>query len=342
MRAFRHLILVSDLLTEKPANRDISGQDALSISVALMKFLLSLLLLAFEAQGAQFWDGAISYDPPFRMYTNAQPSRVGSPEGNWTFYTTGMSAGTNGVAEVSFSLGSVEDLGLPQPAQPLTTIAGLKNSFDSLISSSGKYYSTATIELGGMEALMCTAITNNIPHGLLKWYCTVSFFWEQNPVWQKSRICTITMTAQKRETLGLLTNSLKTVKVIKGKANNPQGERSNPLLGKWYIDASSGEFAPAGGGQSGARGIEFKEAGQFVTFGYNFTIRGLYSPIDSNRVRLENKELSETFKGKQVTEKIDLPAEFLTKFYKYDTARQELIEEKAMITPFRFTRTPPR
>jgi hypothetical protein len=117
---------------------------------------------------------------------------------------------------------------------------------------------------------------------------------------------------------------------------------ANPLLGKWFIDPSSADFVPGGGEQSLAKGIDFKEAGRFITFGYNFTLRGSYSLVATNRVRLESKEISGTFKGKQVTNSISLPKEFTTRFYKYDEARQVLVEEGAMITPFRFTRTAPK
>ena len=88
--------------------------------------------------------------------------------------------------------------------------------------------------------------------------------------------------------------------------------------------------------------MEFKETGVFITFGYNFTIRGSYTLLATNRVRVENKEISGTFKGKQVTNAIALPKQFTTRFYKYDAARQELIEEDPMISAFRFTRTPPK
>jgi hypothetical protein len=116
---------------------------------------------------------------------------------------------------------------------------------------------------------------------------------------------------------------------------------SSPVLGKWYIDPSSADFVPGGGEQSRLKGMEFKRLGRFETFGYNFTIRGSYTLMASNRVRLENKEISGTFKGKHVSEKVGLPAAFTTRFYQYDKARQELIEEDPMISPFRFTRTPP-
>jgi hypothetical protein len=39
-------------------------------------------------------------------------------------------------------------------------------------------------------------------------------------VWQNSTICLITMTAETRETFNLLTNSLKTIKLLGGKQKN--------------------------------------------------------------------------------------------------------------------------
>jgi hypothetical protein len=296
-----------------------------------MKFFLGLLLLASEAQGVQFWGGTLSYDPPFSMVTNESPWLV-------TFSTLGLSVGSNGVAEVRFSLAPIH------PPAP-TTIASLKRFFDSQSSLGGNYYSTDIIKVGGKEAVMCTVKTNTTPHGPSKWQCTVTFFWEQTPAGQNSLICTINMAAESRDTLGLLTNSLKTVKlvkteeVVKSEANKPQMVASNPLLGKWYIDPSSADFE---GDHSAIRGVEFQTGGRFVTFGYNFTIHGAYTLETTNRVRLESKEISGTSRGKQVTENVGLPVEFRTRIYRYDELGQELVEEDAMISAFRFRRTPPK
>jgi hypothetical protein len=188
-----------------------------------MRILILIVLLAFQAKGEQVWNGALAYDPPFKMFTNSQPSTEASPEEVWTFYTTGMSAGTNGVAEVTFSLTSAETAGPPLPTQPLRSVADLKRFLNAMLGgdSRGQYYSVTNIELDGREALMCTTTTNWIPQGPSKWLCSVGFFWEQNAVWQKSTICAITITAERRETLRVLVNSLKTVKLRKRRAAQP-------------------------------------------------------------------------------------------------------------------------
>ena len=61
---------------------------------------------------------------------------------------------------------------------------------------------------------MATTPTNQIAGEPIKWRGSVCFFWEVKPVWQNSTICSITITAETRETFNLLTSSLKTVKVL--------------------------------------------------------------------------------------------------------------------------------
>jgi hypothetical protein len=241
-----------------------------------MKFFLGLLLLVSEAQGVQFWEGIVSYDPPFNMYTNESPWLV-------TFHTPGTSAGSNGVAEVTFSLTPIH------PSAPLT-IHSLKKFFDSQSSLGGNYYTTDLIKVGGREAVLCIAKINTTPQGPSKWQSTVTFFWEQMPAGQHNVICTINMSAESRETLGLLTNSLKTVKVLKmeevpkSKTNKPQ-MAAPTIVGRWKRPFET---------RTGATIVEFRKDGSFnyktTSIAYKgeaLLWTGTYSIVDSNHVYVE-------------------------------------------------------
>jgi hypothetical protein len=99
--------------------------------------------------------------------------------------------------------------------EPLKTIADLKHFFDSKMrtETSGTNYSLNLVQLDGREALSYQARTIQASGMKSKWFCSICFFWEQNPDWEKSIVCTILVDAETRETLNLLKNSLRSVKV---------------------------------------------------------------------------------------------------------------------------------
>lgn len=181
-----------------------------------MSLLAFTLLIVSPARGEQFWNGAVSYDPPFRMQTNSRPNHVGLPLEDWEFYTWGSSSGTNGPAKISFH---VEQLVTPSdpdsPVEPIRTILDLKRLIDSKLKDDprGIYYSTKIIQFAGRTALGCETSTNQVAQGPSQWLYSVCFFWEQDPNWQKTTVCDIELTAESRETLKILRSSLGSVKV---------------------------------------------------------------------------------------------------------------------------------
>jgi hypothetical protein len=167
-------------------------------------------------QDEPFWKGALSYEPPFKMSSHLHPADAGTAVGDWELFSTGMGAGSNGPAKVVFHLGTVaEFIGTDRPAKPLETVADLKAFMDSELKASppGSKPLISRVNIGGREALMSIAPTNQVPGEPIKWRGSVCFFWQLKPLWQNGTICSITMAAETRETFNLLTNSLKTVKV---------------------------------------------------------------------------------------------------------------------------------
>ena len=189
-----------------------------SIQLATAICLLCGLPMLFKASGVEFWKGAISYEPPFKMFTNSEPNAAGIAADDWMFYT--MGSDTNGVAEVTFHLESLQKhLGSDKPARAVRTLTDLKQFVSSKLreESQGQFYSVGAFNLGGREAIVCTSTTNRVPPGPSQWHCGIVFFWNQNPDWEKSTICAIAVTSQKLKTLGLLTNSLRTISIESAK-----------------------------------------------------------------------------------------------------------------------------
>src|SRR6267378_6707223 len=91
-----------------------------------LHFLFAFVLLSvFSVSGEQFWDGAISYQPPFPMFTNSKPLTVGALLPDWEFYTT--PSHTNGTPQIVFHVGSVDSIfGDDTPATPITNVSDSK------------------------------------------------------------------------------------------------------------------------------------------------------------------------------------------------------------------------
>lgn len=174
-------------------------------------------------QAEPFWKGALSYEPPFKMSSYLHPADAGAAVGDWELFSTAAGAGTNGPAQVVFHLGTVaEFIGTDRPANALETVADLKAFMDAELkaSPSGSKPLISRVNIGGREALMSIASTNQVPGEPIKWRGSVCFFWKVKPVWQNSTVCSIAMTAETRETFNLLTNSLKTIKLLDEKQKN--------------------------------------------------------------------------------------------------------------------------
>jgi hypothetical protein len=181
---------------------------------ANLQFLVAFVLLSvFSVSGEQFWDGAISYQPPFPMFTNSRPSTVPATAQDWEFYT--MASNTNGIAEIAFHLESVGSfLGADKPSTPITNVSDLKRFLESSPASAlATNFSSSIIEIDGRQALIPVARTNWIEGRQVDWFGGAYFFWESNADWQKSTLCAIKIAAVRRETLYALTNSLRTIKI---------------------------------------------------------------------------------------------------------------------------------
>jgi hypothetical protein len=167
-------------------------------------------------QTEPFWKRAVSYQAPFKMRSRLHPATIGALTGDWELYSWGEDAGTNAHAQIVFHLGTAaEFIGTDKTAKALETAADLKSFVDSNAGPDpGGRVLTSIIRIDGREALMSLSRRNRVHGGKTEWRCAACFFWKVHPVWQDSTICSITMTAETRETLSLLTNSLRTVKLV--------------------------------------------------------------------------------------------------------------------------------
>jgi len=180
-----------------------------------LHFLFAFVLLSvFSVSGEQFWDGAISYQPPFPMLANSKPLTVGAILPDWEFYTT--PSPTNGTPQIVFHVGSVDSIcGDDKPATPITNMLDLKRFLESTLASDplATNFSSSIIEIDGRQALIAVARTNWIEGRQFDWFGGAYFFWESNADWQKSTLCVIKIAVVRRETLYALTNSLRTIKI---------------------------------------------------------------------------------------------------------------------------------
>jgi hypothetical protein len=179
-----------------------------------LQFLFAFVLLSvFSVSGEQFWDGAVSYQPPFPMLTNSKPLTVGAILPDWEFYT--MASNTNGPVQIAFHLDSIDSfLGADKPVTPITNVSDLKRFLESDPASKlATNLSSSIIEIDGRQALIAVARTNWIEGRQVDWFGGAYFFWESNADWQKSTLCAIRIAVERREALYALTNSLRTIKI---------------------------------------------------------------------------------------------------------------------------------
>jgi len=184
--------------------------------LAAMKTLAILFCALLKAQAAEFWNGAVHYDPPLAMFSNPILNSVGHTNG-WEFSVGGLSTETHGQAKVEFRLEDMATFVGKEPVKPIRTIAHVRAFSDDKLRTIGQasYYSGDLVKLDGREALIYTSRTNHVPDARRPqdWSCSVCLFWEPSTSWQKSTLLEIMINAEKRETLTLLTNSLKTLRV---------------------------------------------------------------------------------------------------------------------------------
>jgi len=160
-----------------------------------------------------FWIRAVSYKPPFEMYSSFEPTNNVPFPGDWELGATGA----NRNAKVVFHLGKIEEIIQPEsPPKPILTVSALKDFMDSHLKSApdASNVLTSVIRIDDRDALMGIS---TIPHKGVdapEWQCAVSFFWQTSAVWQNSILCSITLTAQKKDTLDILKDSLKSVKLL--------------------------------------------------------------------------------------------------------------------------------
>jgi hypothetical protein len=179
-----------------------------------MRLLVALLCSLVQAQAADFWNGAVHYDPPFAMSDG--PAGVAWPTNGWKLSPYGFGAITNGFAEVEFRLETVETFIDKAPAKEIRSVANLRSFVeDKLRATAQGSYSCSLIKVDTKPALCCVSRTNQVlaPSRPAEWTCSVCFFWETNSLWWNSTLCEVMINAEKPGTFSLLTNSLKTVKL---------------------------------------------------------------------------------------------------------------------------------
>lgn len=176
--------------------------------------LVALLCTLAQTQAADFWNGAVHYDPPFTMPDG--PAGITSPTNGWRFSPTGSGEATHGIAEVEFRIETAETFIDKAPGKEIRTVADLKHfTEDQLRTATHLSYNCSLIEVDTRPALCCISRTNQASgaNRPTEWTCSVCFFWQTNRVWRNSTLCEVMISAEKRETFWLLTNSLKTIKV---------------------------------------------------------------------------------------------------------------------------------
>jgi len=158
-----------------------------------------------------FWIRAVSYKPPFEMYSSFEPTNNVPFPGDWEL------EGANRNAKIVFHLGTIAEIIQPEsPPKPIQTLPALKDFLDSHLKTAprGSNVLTSLIRIGDRDALMgISTVPHKVEDGP-EWQCAVSFFWQTNAVWQNSILCSITLSAQKRDTFDLLKDSLKSIKIL--------------------------------------------------------------------------------------------------------------------------------
>ncbi len=160
-----------------------------------------------------FWDGLVSYDPPIPMLGGTQPGNAGLPISGFELRSEET---TNGWAKITFQMSSITmlfDRPGDIPEIEIKTIAALKQLIDSKFRNNPAVtnYSSAVIKFDGRDAVSSTFPISN--EGPAKWYHGVTFFWQQEAIWLRSSIFSVSVMAENRATFDKLVASLKTVKI---------------------------------------------------------------------------------------------------------------------------------
>ena len=183
-----------------------------------MRILPLLLCPLLQTQAAEFWNGAVQYDPPLVMFSDPIIDTSGHTNG-WEFNTAAPS--TNGVAKVEFRLEDMSTFLGREALRPIRTIGDLRSFCEEKMRSGGTspYYSGTLTKLDGREALVYTSRTNHIPNARRpdSWSYGACLFWQQKAEWQRSALLEIMIETEKSETLTMITNSLQTLKIWPGK-----------------------------------------------------------------------------------------------------------------------------
>jgi hypothetical protein len=175
---------------------------------------LFVLIHSFTpCSGESYWDGLVNYNPPIPMWGGTEAGNAGLPVSGLELRSEGT---TNGYAQVTFQVSSIMMLfSRPSniPTQEVKTVAQLKQLIDSKFQNDPRAtnHSSALIKFDGRDAVSSTCPISN--EGPAKWYHGVTFFWRQEPVWLRSSIFSVHVTAEKRATFDKLLASLKTVKI---------------------------------------------------------------------------------------------------------------------------------
>ncbi len=178
---------------------------------------LSLLVSIFcftLCSGESYWDGLVNYNPPIPMWGGTEAGNAGLPISGFELRSEGT---TNGYAQVTFQISSIVVLSR-RPSdmstqEEIKTAADLEKFIDATLRNDPQAtnYSTTLVKFDGRDAVANTRPISNT--GPSKWYYGITFFWRQDPVWLRSSIFSVHVTAEKRATFDKLVASLKTVKI---------------------------------------------------------------------------------------------------------------------------------
>jgi hypothetical protein len=177
---------------------------------------LSLFFLIHSftpCSGESYWDGLVNYNPPIPMWGGTEAGNAGLPISGFELRSEST---TNGYAQVTFQVSSIMMLfSRPSniPTQEVKTVAQLKQLIDSKFQNDPRAtnHSSAFIKFDGRDAVSSTFPISN--EGPARWYHGVTFFWRQEPVWLRSSIFSVHVTAERRATFDKLVASLKTVRI---------------------------------------------------------------------------------------------------------------------------------
>ena len=178
-------------------------------------FAAFLVLVSLQAFGDTFWDGTVSYTPPFPITGREESGNSGMPVTGWTYQSKDEAAG---FVQITFQIMSMPMI-FEEPNEPpaeIATIADLKKYLDSIQprKTTELNVKTALVKIGGRDAVCARGQLSTGEGPDLSFY-RVFALWERNPQWLNSSLFCVTVFAQKKETADKLVESLNTVKIQK-------------------------------------------------------------------------------------------------------------------------------